>query len=662
MIFASFSAKGQVDSVYESLKNLKGIKKVEPLLNEAHKMLLNNPSRSSEYIREVIDILSRIENDSLKGEAYSLSGKAQYYTANYDSALNDWKYALETFQKIKYDKGIAEQYNNLGVWYYSAASDYDAALNYHLLSLKKKEEIADTAGMAYSLSNIGSIYSKQNRNDKAIEHFKIGLEYAVKSNDLKISSILLNNLGVEYEQTEKYDISLDYYLRSAEIKKELNHTKSLALTYLNIGSIYKNLENYDRALEYYENSNKLLSKESDRYYKALIYNYIATIHKRKSEFQKAMYELNQSIQLAEEINDRNLLKENYEELHKVYFLIGNYKEAYIFQRKYLELHDSLFNEESDARMKEMEVKFETDKKIRENELLKRQQQINELEIEKKTNRQYYLLAGSVILLLFLILIYGRYRLKKKTNIVLEETNLKLTNSEQKLKESIATKDKFFSIIAHDLRNPLSSLSLVSQVLDENSHELPEEKLKYYIGSIHKAANGLMDLVENLLNWARTQTNKIDINFEKLDIYKLINQNIALLKFSAEKKNINMLNTVPEKTVVFADINLLTTVIRNLLANAVKFTTENGNITISSVNYENELEIRIQDTGIGMSKEDLAKIFRIDVDTSSIGNSTEKGTGLGLILCKEFIELNRGIIRAESVEGEGSTFIIRIPRI
>ena len=226
----------------------------------------------------------------------------------------------------------------------------------------------------------------------------------------------------------------------------------------------------------------------------------------------------------------------------------------------------------------------------------------------------------------------------------------------------ATKDKFFSIIAHDLRSPLSSLSLVTEVLDQNLEELDKEKTLYLISSISKAANNLLELVENLLNWARTQTGKITFEPEDVNISQIIKQNISLLKLNADKKEIRITNNIATNIFVLADINLITTVIRNLLSNAIKFTDQKGSIKIDISEIENYYKISISDTGIGISEDNLKKLFRIDIDTRQIGDSAEKGTGLGLILCKEFIEKNKGTINVESEIGIGTTFSFTVKEI
>ncbi len=650
-----------IDSLENILEKSSGKNRISILRSMAKLYTADYPHKSASHLGELLFLLEKYPNDTIKAEVYSLSGKSQYYIANYDSALLAWKTALKIYKTLKYDKGIAEQYNNLGVWYYKKAANYELALDFYLKSLRQREKIYDTIGIAYSLNNVGNIYFKQKRRNKAIKSFEKALNYAKTTKDKKIISILLNNLGAEYAFKGEYDKSLEYYFKSVKIKKELNNKTGIALTYGSIAGTYSIQKKYKKALEYFHKAIDIFKKTSNKYNLAMILSITAEVYAYREieDYEKAIKYLKKSMAIAEEINARSLMESDYLKISHIYSLLKNYEQAYLFQKKYIEIHDSIYTQESDLRMKEAEIKYETEKKENENEILKRKQEINELTIEKNANRQYFLIVISIIMLFFAGVIYNRYRYKQKINKELEYTNKKLTESEDNLKELIATKDKFFSIIAHDLRSPLSSLTIVSEMLDENIENISSEKLVYYIGSISKATSSLLNLVENLLNWARTQTNKIKYNPEKINLTEIVEQNISLLKINADKKNIVIKNGIRSDIFVTADINLLTAVVRNLLANAVKFTENNGKINIDVSEIVTHYKIAIKDTGIGITKNDLEKLFRIDVDTRTIGTSTEKGTGLGLILCKEFVEKNGGEIYVESKQKIGSTFYFTV---
>lgn len=236
----------------------------------------------------------------------------------------------------------------------------------------------------------------------------------------------------------------------------------------------------------------------------------------------------------------------------------------------------------------------------------------------------------------------------------------LRQSEQKLRELNATKDKFFSIIAHDLKNPIGAFKNVLELLYTNFDEFTKEELLEFIEPLRESSNQLFTLLENLLLWSRSQTGKIQIEPIEFDIVDLIKQNISLLKLQAENKSITLEAKTPERIFVLADINTITTVLRNLISNAIKFTNPGGKIVVSATVQDNFAKVCVEDSGIGMSKETIEKLFRIDVHHTSLGTANEKGTGLGLIICKEFVEANGGKIWVESEQGKGSKFFFTVP--
>lgn len=241
-----------------------------------------------------------------------------------------------------------------------------------------------------------------------------------------------------------------------------------------------------------------------------------------------------------------------------------------------------------------------------------------------------------------------------------ELNNQLYESEKKLEELNNAKDKLFSIIGHDLKNPFITLLGFSEILVEDYDELSDDEKKEYIKIIYDTARNTQKLLENLLSWSRAQSGRLQINLEALSIKNVIKENIELVKSQAEKKSIKINTFINSSLMVYADKNLLDTIIRNLLTNAIKFTGENGMVTVRTEDEDGFVKVSVEDTGIGLSDEDLKKLFRIDVNNKEIGNSEEKGTGLGLILCKEFCEKQGGKIWVESQLGKGSKFYFTIP--
>ena len=280
---------------------------------------------------------------------------------------------------------------------------------------------------------------------------------------------------------------------------------------------------------------------------------------------------------------------------------------------------------------------------------------------------WFILLESLLGIAIIIFNY-RYLLKIRTNKILRVqnekisiANKKLTESEQHLMELNVTKDKFFRIISHDLKNPFTSLMSISQLIHENYDAVDDEEKKMGVKKINQAVNHIYALLENLLTWSRSQTGKIKYEPENCELTEMIKGNINLYLVSAHKKGIQIDFHLPDKAIGFADKEMVNTIIRNLLNNAIKFTKLDSKITIFLKPDASNYKIEIQDQGDGIPEENIDKLFRIDKKYKTEGSSGEKGTGLGLLLCKEFVEINKGTIGVNSIIGEGSCFYFTIPK-
>lgn len=237
----------------------------------------------------------------------------------------------------------------------------------------------------------------------------------------------------------------------------------------------------------------------------------------------------------------------------------------------------------------------------------------------------------------------------------------LKENEAHLRELVATKDKFFSIIAHDLKSPFNSILGLSNLLVEQIQEKNFDGIEEYARIIQKSSTTVFNLLMNLLEWARSQTGRMEFSREYIELGALINEVIELSNESAHQKSIKIIKELPRNLLVFADKAMINTILRNLISNAIKFTYPGGQIIVSAEKKLDELKISISDNGIGIKKEAIGKLFRIDENNIRMGTQNEIGTGLGLILCKEFIEKHRGKIWVESEIGKGSKFSFTIPK-
>ncbi|MBI5404517.1 MAG: PAS domain S-box protein [Ignavibacteriae bacterium] len=238
---------------------------------------------------------------------------------------------------------------------------------------------------------------------------------------------------------------------------------------------------------------------------------------------------------------------------------------------------------------------------------------------------------------------------------------KLKEYAEELKNLNSSKDKFFSIIAHDLRSPFNGLLGFSTVLLEELSELTSEEIKEYAGYIHTSAKTVYNLVDNLLQWSRIQTGRIEYQPIKIDLYEEVFKAIELFSSNAITKRIKLINDIQPDVFVHADQNMLRSIMQNLISNGIKFTGHGGTIKISSKEKNERIEIEIADSGVGIETKDIAKLFRIDSQYSSLGTANEEGTGLGLILTKELVEKNRGQIWVKSTMKKGTSFFFTLPK-
>lgn len=557
----------------------------------------------------------------IQEELGSFDGRFQLHTSiarlyrklgNYEKAVENDLKALEIAESYNDSADIALSLNNLGISYYRLGN-FNNAMSYYEQSLESRTQLGDSSGMADSYNNLAMIFDDQKEFDKALDYYnkallifdKLGIKSGVADS--------YNNMAGTYYHMGDFDKVIEYALLSFKIREELGHKWEIAFTLINIGILSKSRGNYVDAIQF-------LKKGLDK---------------------------------ADETGTLSLASLAYLHLAESYTLINNYKKAYEYEQLYASVQDSIFREESANAIAEMQTKYETEKKEKEIELLNKEKEVQGLQLKKSENQRIFFIVVAILVLVLSILIYSRYRLKSRTNKLLAEKN-------KQLEILNATKDKFFTIIAHDIKNPLSGFRSISQSLSDSLFDISKEEIHYFIKELNQSSNMLYDLLQNLLQWAKSQTDGIKYEPEILDVKEIVESNFNLLKNNADKKKIELLVKLDLKANAFADKNAVFTIMRNLVSNAIKFTPEGGKVFVKSEIKENRSVISVIDNGIGISQEDQLKLFRIDVDTASIGLSEEKGTGLGLILCKELTEKNKGKIWVESTPDKGSTFSFSLP--
>jgi signal transduction histidine kinase len=300
---------------------------------------------------------------------------------------------------------------------------------------------------------------------------------------------------------------------------------------------------------------------------------------------------------------------------------------------------------------------ELDLSEKENEigLLQKDNEIKDLQLikQKSQSRTLIVILGFLGVVVVLSLSYNKAR--KKANELLQEKNEQISEQHEELVRLNQTKDKFLSIIGHDLRNPIGAFKDVVSQLADFPEMFTDELRKQILEELRDEAESTYFLLDNLLLWAKTQKHNIQFKPEKLKLNMVIKNNIILNSRIAERKGVEIKSNVDEENLVYADHNMVDLILRNLISNAIKFTPGKGKVELSVVPKDDFLEIAVKDTGVGIPEKDIARLFDQNDHLSTYGTDNEKGSGLGLILCKEFADMNGGTISVQSLKSKGSTF-------
>ena len=629
-------SQSELDSLSTALKSSSGNKKVDILLNIAQKHFEINNSEAKKICNEALSLSLQLNYTGGIINSNYLLGKILFDEKNFIEALSSYEEALKAISEAGNNDSYATIISSISEVYLTTGV-YDKALENYMNLLRFYEEHDDKKGKAFTLSYIGSAYAKLQNVQSGLKYLNEALEVAEEINDDERVSFILNSIGGLYIDVIKdYDTAESYYNRALELSEKINYKMGIARAYHNLGLVNYNKKDLNSALEFHKKSLEIVTKEKLKEGRAYNFGSIANIYLELGEVDSAIEYFNKSLEAAEKEQLIIVISEVYKGLAESYKKKNDYKEAVKYLELYNETREKLNNEKIGQRITELEIQYETKRKESENEILKRANAV----------QRNYFIFSIVLALVIVVILYSRYSYSRKAQKQLEELN--------------ATKDKLFSIIGHDLKNPFGTLINFSEMLMEDYLELTDEEKITYIHMINEASQTGHEILDNLLQWSKTQSGKLEFLPRKILLQEIIEVNIALLKSAASHKGIEIFSEVNGGTEVFADKVMLKTVLRNLIGNAIKFSYKGGTIKISSKMNSQNVEVAVSDNGVGMTKAAKDKLFNPAVFNSTTGTANEQGTGLGLLLCKEFVEKNGGEIWVESEEGKGSDFKFTIP--
>ena len=653
------------------------------------------------------------EKDSLKIETSLKLIRALYDVNDYERALEYILKSEKLSNKLDYKKGIAEitYYKSL---IYAQKNDYLNAISGYNKSKDLFSAMRDTLSVAKVNNSIGLIEIKRGNYDKGLKFSLSAIKELERRNLVKDLNLAYSNLARAYYSMNIEDKAIEFYTKALDIQLELKDSKSITESHSKLATLYSNKKEHRKAIEYYHKVLKSNTSNTDSvrgqvypklgdeylkfndYAKATKYlvrgyntniriknkaglllalNSLGELNLKQGRLKIAEKQLLEAGEIAKKLNNKTQLLKHYKLLKSLDSSEKRFDKAFVWQREYYELSNSIKRSENKPvkrveRPADIDINSEIENKTKSAELTA----ANKISLEERREMSrnlkkhklilYGLLAGLIVVSALLVLIYLKRNSGIKYTQELEEKNIKIELQNEALAEQTKhlenvnnVKDKLFSIVSHDLKDSLSSINGFIDLLKDGS--LSKEEFDNLIPELSENANNASLLLFNLLNWSKSQMQSLEPKPSLFDIQEVFESKVKLVEQRMESKGIKLVDH-SLRDFAYADRSMFEIVVQNLLANALKFCKEGDEISISNHISNGSCIVSIADTGIGISKNNIGKLFNSSSFTT-VGTDNEKGTGLGLSICKELVELNNGKIWVESVQGEGSTFYVQLPK-
>ena len=651
------------------------------------------------------------EQDSLKVETSLKIIKALYDIKDYERAREYILKSEKLSNNLNYKKGIAEitYYKSL---IYAQKDDYINAVSGYNKSKTLFKTLNDTLSVAKVNNSIGLIEIKRGNYNKGLQFSLAAIKELEKRNLVSDLNLAYSNLAKAYYNINLFEKAMEFYLKALGVQMKLNDAKGINESHSRLAELYSNKKEHRKAIEYYEKVLKsseldndsirghvfsklggeyLMFNDYDKATKYLIQGYnintrtknkaglllalnnLGDLNLKQGRLNIAEKQLLDAGEIAKSLNNKTELLRHYKLMKSLDSTRQRFDRAFVWQREYYELNTSLKKAKiksvtSTEKPTDIELNANSGSQPEVNVSTDKVTSADNVEMNKALDKYkiilYVLLAALIVVSALLVYTYLKRNSSIKELQELEEKNVKIELQNEAFSEQTKhlenvnnVKDKLFSIVSHDLKDSLSSINGFIDLLKDGS--LTREEFDDLIPELSENANNASLLLFNLLNWSKSQMQSLEPKPSLFDIQEVFESKVKLVDQRMESKGITLVDHTL-RDFAYADRSMFEIVVQNLLANALKFCKNGDTITVSNYISNGSCIVSIADTGIGISKENLNKLFK-DNSFTTMGTDNEKGTGLGLSICKELVELNHGKIWVESTQGIGSTFYVQLPK-
>lgn len=580
-----------------------------------------------------------------------------------DSAHKIAANALILSEKSKYAFGKGNSFLNLGIIYWSQ-SYYPISLFFlqsAIANLPKNKPLYLSDAYAF----LGRTYADLKDYKKALSYLDTSMYFA-GNNTERISQVYFERGYVYYSQ-QNYNKELGLIKYSLKLDKSIKDEQNIAILYSYLSNIYFHKKDYKAALAYEDTSFNMSNKVHNRRLRAYIYLDYALINNELGRYNDAIKYAQRGIALSDSIGVIDAETKCYSALIKGFELKNELKRALIYQKKYNSVSDSLNTVAKLNTVKLVQDYYDLNSKINSLALIRLSNKNSQAKIRNQNILIVVLCSSLVILTIVLSATYYFYKEKKLLSNKLQQQHKALLNQTQlievqkvNLQMVNSFKDRLLAVIGHDLRTPIANLSNIIEMFETGY--LNAEEVNELMKDINSIVKGTELTLSNLIEWAGNQIKGRTINSSNVDIFLLGVEMEQTFAHNLQLKSITFINHAYPGRGVLADENHLKVILRNLISNAIKFTNQKGSIILSTIIENNEMIVAVQDNGRGMTSKEMEKLFHASTHFSNTGTSGEKGTGIGLLLCKELVELNGGQLKVESILGKGSKFYFKLPLV
>ncbi len=591
-----------------------------------------------------------------KSESYKRMSVLATLHGNYTTALKYDNKRLPLTISLKDSAQIANALNVLGNTYFNLG-EYDDSYYYFTQSYRARPR-ADSLQLTIALHNVGTVFKELGQFDVALNHLELSQKISRQIKDEDGEAYSLDEIGGVYLLQGKYDEAEKSLLSSLDITRKRG-IKTLEPKTLNkLAHLYLEKGVLDKALAYYDSSAIHHKRSSNSFGLAEASLGTGKVFMKQGKYKEAMTLFEETLAASRKMNARLLEIECFSELSKLHELQGDYKQSLKYYKDYKTLQDSLYSQDMLTKLFQDQVQFETETKDVVIARLSKANNQRDSELKRQEFIRNILVVTMALTAILLFTVYRSGQRRIHINKLLMEHQDEIKRRSVELEQLNQVKDKFFSIISHDLRSPMNALSAILDMVDKK--QVTAEEFSHLSKELRIQFNHTKTLINNLLDWTLLQMDKLKIQAEKINLSTMVDENIKLLT-SLHLKQTEMINHIKPGTIALADTNMINLVFRNLILNGIKFTEHGGKIEVAAKEEKDHYVISVTDDGVGIAPEVQSILFEKTSGYSTRGTANEKGTGLGLILCKEFVEKNGGTIWLESTIGKGSTFYFTIKK-